>query len=86
MPARRHNSLADAIGDACQRQGLTQNQLAKKLGTNSGNLANAKAGRATLAFPILERLAAMVDDEAGHLWTLVQLARLPHRNPRNRKR
>lgn len=83
MPSRKaSNSLAHAIEAARVKLGVSQNQLARLIGTNSGNLAGAKAGKKTLSWPHLEALALIVGDTAEHLWTLQQLARLPHRVPR----
>lgn len=78
--ARRRRTFAAAIDAGAQQLG-GQNRLARELGTNSGNLANAKAGRAVLTVGQLERLAAIIDVPAEHLWLLMQLARAAHRNP-----
>lgn len=75
-----HNSFPEAVDHGIRLAG-GHNALARRLRVSTANLAHAKAGRAVLTHAQIERLAALVDDDAAHLWTLCQLNRLPTRNP-----
>jgi DNA-binding transcriptional regulator YdaS (Cro superfamily) len=67
--------------DIASRLCGSQNELAKRIGAESSNLAQAKLGNRRLNREHIEALAAILETDASELCELQELANMPRRNP-----
>ena len=68
------------IDDAAQMCG-SQNELARRIGCQSGQLSQARKGKTPLSREKLALLAELLHVDPAELWEAQELANMPRRNP-----
>lgn len=73
----RIQTLIDKASKVCG----SQNALAAHLGIESGNLSRAKHGKRPFTREQIEALSVLVNEDAGDVWELQEIANMARRNP-----